>query len=54
MRLVLISDTHGQPERLEIPAGDVFIHAGDLITHGPSWGKGGLNSEGEQVGCRDL
>lgn len=34
MRLVLISDTHGQHERLEIPAGDVLIHAGDLTTHG--------------------
>ena len=34
MRLVLISDTHGQHERLEIPDGDVLIHAGDLTTHG--------------------
>jgi predicted phosphodiesterase len=34
MRLVLISDTHGRHDQLEIPAGDVLIHAGDLSTRG--------------------
>ncbi|MFK7861475.1 MAG: metallophosphoesterase [Granulosicoccus sp.] len=34
MRLVCISDTHGDHEGLELPAGDVLIHAGDLSAHG--------------------
>jgi Icc-related predicted phosphoesterase len=34
MRLVLISDTHGQQERVQVPPGDVLIHAGDLTAHG--------------------
>ncbi len=34
MRLVVISDTHGLHDRLEIPEGDVLIHAGDLTSHG--------------------
>jgi len=29
MKLVLISDTHGQHTRLALPAGDTLIHAGD-------------------------
>lgn len=29
MRLVCISDTHNQHDRLELPEGDVLIHAGD-------------------------
>lgn len=29
MKLVIISDTHGQHEQLELPAGDVLIHCGD-------------------------
>lgn len=33
-RLVLLSDTHGLHEGLELPAGDVLIHAGDLTRHG--------------------
>ena len=32
MRLVILSDTHGQ--RPEIPDGDVLIHCGDISTHG--------------------
>lgn len=34
MRLVCISDTHGDHEGLELPAGDVLIHAGDITSHG--------------------
>ncbi len=34
MRLVVISDTHGRHDRLEIPDGDVLIHAGDLTDRG--------------------
>ena len=30
MRIVCISDTHGQHEGLTIPDGDVLIHAGDI------------------------
>ena len=34
MRLVLISDTHGLHDRLEIPDGDILIHAGDMSNVG--------------------
>lgn len=34
MRLVLISDTHGLHRRVQIPDGDLLIHAGDLTNHG--------------------
>lgn len=34
MRLVCISDTHGQHRRVELPAGDVLIHAGDITLRG--------------------
>ncbi len=34
MRLIVISDTHGLHDRLEVPEGDVLIHAGDLTSHG--------------------
>lgn len=34
MRLVCISDTHGDHEEVELPAGDVLIHAGDVTGHG--------------------
>jgi len=34
MKLVCISDTHGDHEALELPAGDVLIHAGDVSAHG--------------------
>jgi Icc-related predicted phosphoesterase len=30
MRIVLISDTHGMHRQLEVPSGDVLIHAGDF------------------------
>ncbi|MEE8524212.1 MAG: metallophosphatase domain-containing protein [Thermoanaerobaculia bacterium] len=34
MRCVVISDTHGLHDQVQIPAGDVLIHAGDLTDHG--------------------
>lgn len=34
LRLVVISDTHGLHDRLEIPPGDVLIHGGDLTSRG--------------------
>ena len=34
MRLVLCSDTHGSHRKLEVPDGDVFIHAGDFMLSG--------------------
>ena len=34
MKLIAITDTHGLHRSLEIPNGDVLIHAGDLTRHG--------------------
>jgi Icc-related predicted phosphoesterase len=34
MRLILISDTHGHHQALDLPAGDVLVHAGDLSADG--------------------
>jgi Icc-related predicted phosphoesterase len=34
MRCVVLSDTHGLHDHVEIPEGDVLIHAGDLTRHG--------------------
>lgn len=34
MRLVLISDTHGRHTELQLPQGDMLIHAGDFSRHG--------------------
>ena len=34
MRIVCISDTHGQEADLKIPDGDMLIHAGDLTLRG--------------------
>jgi len=33
-KLVFISDTHGQHEQLELPKGDILIHAGDVSKSG--------------------
>lgn len=33
-RLVLLSDTHGHHDALEVPEGDVLVHAGDFCTSG--------------------
>ena len=34
MRLVAISDTHGGHRRVNLPAGDVLVHSGDLTLDG--------------------
>lgn len=34
MKFVVIADTHGQHARLQLPAGDVLIHAGDVSRRG--------------------
>ncbi len=34
MRVVCISDTHGDHQQVELPDGDVLVHAGDLTAHG--------------------
>ena len=34
MKIVCISDTHNQLEKINIPSGDLLIHAGDLTGHG--------------------
>ena len=34
LKLVCISDTHGDHENVCLPSGDVLIHAGDLTGHG--------------------
>ncbi|MBK8847749.1 MAG: metallophosphatase domain-containing protein [Bacteroidetes bacterium] len=34
MKFVVISDTHGQHEKLVLPQGDAIIHAGDLTKRG--------------------
>ena len=34
LSLVILSDTHGFHEQLQIPDGDVLIHAGDFTLHG--------------------
>ena len=34
MRLVLISDTHNQQEKVRVPDGDVLVHAGDFTMKG--------------------
>lgn len=39
MRLVALSDTHGQHGKVKVPDGDVLIFAGDFCTHGFSFGE---------------
>jgi Icc-related predicted phosphoesterase len=34
VRIVCISDTHGQHTKLRVPDGDILIHAGDFMTFG--------------------
>ena len=34
MRLVFISDTHSQLEKIQIPEGDILVHCGDLTNRG--------------------
>jgi Icc-related predicted phosphoesterase len=38
MRIVLISDTHGLHRQLDVPSGDLLIHAGDFTMYSkPPW-----------------
>jgi len=34
VRIVCISDTHGQHAKLSVPDGDILIHAGDFMAFG--------------------
>ena len=34
VRIICISDTHGQQAGLRVPDGDILIHAGDFMTYG--------------------
>jgi predicted phosphodiesterase len=34
VRIICISDTHGQHAGLRLPDGDILIHAGDFMTYG--------------------
>ncbi len=34
MKIICISDTHGEHESVQLPAGDVLLHAGDITAHG--------------------
>jgi predicted phosphodiesterase len=34
VRIICISDTHGQHASLCVPDGDILIHAGDFMTYG--------------------
>jgi Icc-related predicted phosphoesterase len=34
MKIVAISDTHNRHHKLEVPAGDILIHAGDVTSQG--------------------
>jgi hypothetical protein len=34
VRIVAISDTHGQHEKMRVPDGDIFVHAGDFMLTG--------------------
>lgn len=38
-RLVVVSDTHGKHRLLRLPAGDVLVHCGDLLSRGGYVGK---------------
>ena len=34
LKIVAISDTHGHHHQVQIPDGDILVHAGDLTSHG--------------------
>jgi predicted phosphohydrolase len=34
VRIVALSDTHGLHRKVEVPPGDILVHAGDLTRHG--------------------
>lgn len=37
MRIVAISDTHTRHKYIDVPPGDILIHAGDFCGHGDLW-----------------
>lgn len=37
MKIVCISDTHGKHEQVDLPEGDILIHAGDISDRGETW-----------------
>jgi Icc-related predicted phosphoesterase len=37
VRIICISDTHGQHSDLRVPDGDILIHAGDFMTYGKAF-----------------
>ena len=39
VRIVCVSDTHTQEERLRVPAGDLLVHAGDALFNGVDVGR---------------
>lgn len=45
VRVVALSDTHGCLEEVTVPAGDVLVHCGDILTEdrGVAAGKGGVS-----------
>lgn len=34
IRIVVLSDTHTKHDKIEVPDGDILIHAGDFSFHG--------------------
>jgi len=34
LKIICISDTHGDHEQVRLPEGDVLVHAGDITAHG--------------------
>lgn len=54
-RLVVISDTHAKHRLLRLPAGDILVHCGDLLSRGAYIGpnKGKLHNGG-LVALRDI
>ena len=55
MRIWLISDTHNQHDRLEVPNVDVVIHCGDESTHGsPYWNEPEARSFFEWYAALDI
>ena len=34
LRIIALSDTHGRHRQVEVPAGDLLVHCGDLTAHG--------------------
>jgi len=37
MKIILISDTHNRHHDVDVPNGDILIHAGDVSSRGLKW-----------------